>query len=104
MSKAIFKVSALAVLIVVFCGWGALGAVVDGIWQMIVAFFPWIWEGIKYAVEEYITSPYFITGAIMMVASGFGIWFGARGGKVLYLVVSIIGAIASLASMGVSLI
>lgn len=38
MSKAIFKVSALAVLIVVFCGWGALGAVVDGIWQMIVAF------------------------------------------------------------------
>ena len=38
----------------------------------------------------------------MMVASGFGIWFGARGGKVLYLVVSIIGAIASLASMGVS--
>ena len=43
-------------------------------------------------------------GKLMMVASGFGIWFGVRDGKVLYLVVSLIGTVISLASMGVSFI
>lgn len=102
MTKDLVKFGAIAVLIVAFCGWGALGAVINGVWETIVAFFPFIWGCLEYAIEEYLTSPYFITGVIMATASGFGIWFGVRGGKVLYLVVSIIGALASLASLGVS--
>ena len=104
MTKTLVKLGAISALVLAVCGWGALGAMWSGIWQTLVAFFPWIWGCIKYAVEEYITSPYFITGAIMLVASGFGIWFGVRGGKVLYLVVSLITTVISLASMGVSFI
>jgi len=104
LDSTIKRLGVISALVLVFCGWSGLATLWSSIGQALTAFMPFIWEGIKYAVEEYITSPYFITGAIMMVASGFGIWFGARGGKVLYLVVSIIGAIASLASMGVSFI
>lgn len=51
------------------------------------------------ALEEYLTSPYFIVGVIMSIASGFGIRFGYKGGKALYLIVSIICAIISLVSI-----
>lgn len=104
MTKTLFKLGAISALVLAVCGWSALGAMWSGIWQTLVAFFPWLWEGIQYMVEEYLTSPYFITGAIMMVGSSFGIWFGVRGGKALYLVVSLIGTVISLASMGVSFI
>jgi len=104
LTKTLVRLGAISALVLAVCGWGALGAMWEVIWQTLVAFFPWLWECIKYMVEEYITSPYFITGAIMMVASGFGIWFGVRGGKALYLVVSLIGTVISLASMGVSFI
>ena len=102
MTKNLVKLGIWAAIIVAICGWGALGAVISGIWETIVAFFPFIWGCLEYAIEEYLTSPYFITGVIMAIASGFGIWFGVRGGKMLYLVVSIIGALASLVSLGVS--
>ena len=104
MTKTLVKLGAISALVFAVCGWSTLGAMWSGIWQVLVALFPLLWEGIKYMVEEYLTSPYFITGAIMMMASGFGIWFGVRGGKALYLVVSLIGTVISLASMGVSFI
>ncbi len=104
MEGTLKRLGVISALVLVLCGWSGLATLWSSIGQAVTAFFPLMWEGIKYAVEEYITSPYFITGAIMMVASCLGIWFGSKGGKVLYLVVSIIGAIASLVSMGVSFI
>ena len=104
MTKDFAKLGILAALIVAFCGWGALGAVISGIWETIVALWPIILGCIEYAIEDYFTSPYFITGVIMAIASAFGIWFGVKGGKVLYLVVSVIVAFISLASMGVGLV
>ena len=104
MTKDFAKLGIIAVLIVAFCGWGALGAVISGVWETIVAFWPIIQGCIEYVIEDYFTSPYFITGVIMAIASAFGIWFGVRGGKVLYVVVSIVGALISLASLGVNFI
>ena len=104
MTKDFAKLGIIAALIVAFCGWEALGAVISGVWETIVAFWPIIWGCIEYVIEDYFTSPYFITGVIMAIASAFGIWFGVRGGKVLYVVVSLIGAFISLASLGVSFI
>ena len=104
MTKDFAKLGIIAALIVAFCGWGALGAVISGVWETVVAFWPIIQGCIEYVIEDYFTSPYFITGVIMAIASAFGIWFGVRGGKVLYVVVSIIGAFISLASLGVSFI
>ena len=104
MTKDFAKLGIIAALIVAFCGWGALGAVISGVWETIVAFWPIIQGCIEYVIEDYFTSPYFITGVIMSIASVFGIWFGVRGGKVLYVVVSIVGALISLASLGVNFI
>lgn len=104
MTKDFAKLGIIAALIVAFCGWGALGAVISGVWETVVAFWPIIQGCIEYVIEDYFTSPYFITGVIMAIASAFGIWFGVRGGKVLYVVVSIVGALISLASLGVNFI
>lgn len=83
-----------------FGGASALIAMWDAVFQIIVAFFPFICEAGKMALEEYLTSPYFIVGIIMSIASGFGIWFGAKGGKVLFLIVSIICELLSIISIG----
>lgn len=76
---------------------------VDNIWRTIfdvfATFFPFIREAGKTVLEDYLTSPYFIVGVVMSIASAFGIWFGAKGGKILFLIVSIICEIASLVSI-----
>ena len=67
--------------------------------EVFIAFFPIFFDVAKSSIEDYLTSPYFITGVVMSVASAFGIWFGAKGGKLLFLVISIICEIISLASI-----
>ena len=67
--------------------------------EVFIAFFPIFFDVAKNSIEDYLTSPYFITGVVMSVASAFGIWFGAKGGKLLFLVISIICEFISLASI-----
>ena len=67
--------------------------------EVFIAFFPIFFDVAKSSIEDYLTSPYFITGVVMSVASAFGIWFGAKGGKILFLTVSIICEIASVVSI-----
>ena len=67
--------------------------------EVFIAFFPIFFDVAKSSIEDYLTSPYFITGVIMSIASAFGIWFGAKGGKILFLTVSIICEIASVVSI-----
>ena len=67
--------------------------------EAIVDFLPVL----QYPLERYISSPYFIVGAIMVVASFFGIIIGKRQGKEIYIIVSIIsgisGAITTVSSL-----
>lgn len=100
MDSNIKKILWISGVFLVFGGIGALISLWSGVIQVFLAFFPIFGQQ---AIENYFTSPYFITGVIMSVASGFGIWFGAKGGKTLFLVVSIICEIASLASMGLNI-
>ena len=67
--------------------------------EVFIAFFPIFFDVAKSSIEDYLTSSYFITGVIMSIASAFGIWFGAKGGKLLFLVISIICEVISLASI-----
>lgn len=67
--------------------------------EVFIAFFPIFFDVAKSSIEDYLTSPYFITGVVMSIASAFGIWFGAKGGKLLFLVISIICEVISLASI-----
>ena len=99
MDRNLRKIIGISVFVFIFGGMGALATVWDAVFQIIVAFFPFICEASKMALEEYLTSPYFIVGIIMSIASGFGIWFGAKGGRALFLIVSIICEVASLVSI-----
>ena len=104
MDRDLAKIIRLSLVVFIFGGAGALIAMWDAVFQMLVAFFPFICEAGKMALEEYLTSPYFIVGIIMSIASGFGIWFGAKGGRTLFLIVSIIGELISLVSIMTNLI
>lgn len=91
----------ITVLIVLFCigGFALVGDALS-IWKEIfVGFFPFFYEVGKMAIEDYLTSPYFIVGVILALLSAVGIWVGAKGGKILYLIVSIIVEVISLASI-----
>lgn len=67
--------------------------------EVFIAFFPIFFDVAKSSIEDYLTSPYFITGVVMSIASAFGIWFGAKGGRLLFLVISIICEVISLTSI-----
>ena len=99
MDRNLRKIIGISAFFLLFGGIGAVTAVWDAVFQILVAFFPFICEAGKMALEEYLTSPYFIVGVIMSIASGFGIWLGAKGGRVLLLIVSIICELASLVSI-----
>lgn len=94
-------VKIIAILIILFCvgGFSLVGEALN-IWkEVFVGFFPFFYEVGKIAIEDYLTSPYFIVGVILALMSAVGIWVGAKGGKVLYLIVSIIVEVISLASI-----
>jgi len=93
------KIIGISAFVLIFGGIGALTAVWDAVFQILIAFFPSICEAGKMALEEYLTSPYFVVGIIMSIASGFGIWFGAKGGRALFLIISIICELVSLVSI-----
>ena len=99
MDRNLRKIIGISVFVLIFGGIGALAAMWDAVFQILVVFFPFICEAGKMALEEYLTSPYFIVGIIMSIASGFGIWFGAKGGRALFLIVSIICELVSLTSI-----
>ncbi len=67
--------------------------------QIFMAFFPIFKNVAKQKLEDYLTSPYFIVSVIMALASTVGIWFGHKGGKILYTVISIILLLINLFSI-----
>ena len=99
MNRDFRKIIVISIIILLCGGFGALAAFWDAVAQVLVAFFPFFFQVGKMALEEYFTSPYFIVSVIMAIGSAFGIWFGAKGGKLLFLVISIICEVISLTSI-----
>ena len=105
MDRNLKHIVSVSAIVLFFCGWSGLGTLWTSIIDIFVAFFPFLAEGVKSSIEDYLTSPYFITGIIMLIlSSGFGIWVGKTGGKIIYLIVSIILALLSLVSIGANLL
>ena len=91
----------IALLIILLIA-GGIPAVLEGLGvlgEVLVGFFPFFYDVGKMALEEYLASPYFIVGLIMAIGSAFGIWFGVKGGKLLYIIVFAITEIVGLASI-----
>lgn len=72
-----------------------------GIWaQIFVGFFPMLAPAFKQALEDYLTSAYFVVGVITFVLSTvFGIALTIKEKKVLYAIVSIIVDLITLFSI-----
>ncbi len=104
MRKALAPVVGFALLLFIAGGFPLLFEGMGNLGEVIVGFFPFFFEIAKKSLEEYITSAYFVTGVIMAIASAFGIWFGVKGGKVLFLIISIVLEIISLASIGMNIL
>ncbi len=86
-------------IIVIFGGVTALKNVGTAVIQFLLMLFPIFGEKI---IENYFTSPYFIVGIIMAVCSSFGIYFGVKGGKILFAIVAIILLSVDLLSIGLN--
>lgn len=99
MKRSATSIIAALVFILLFGGWGMFAETLGVIGEVFIAFFPIFFDVAKSSIEDYLTSPYFITGVVMSVASALGIWFGAKGGKLLFLVISIICEVISLTSI-----
>ena len=99
MNRDLRKIIVISIIILLFGGLSALTTFWDAVAQVFVAFFPVFCQVGEMALEEYLTSPYFIVCIIMAIGSAFGIWFGVKGGKLLFLFVSIICEVISLVSM-----
>lgn len=101
MDRNVKRIISISAIVLFFCGWSGLATLWMAVKEIFIAFFPIFADAAKQSLEDYLTSPYFITGVIMfLLSSGFGIWMGKTGGKVIYLIVSIIAAIISLVSIG----
>ena len=103
MKRTIVIIGIILVVVLVTGGIAAFGEALSIIWEGFKGFFPVFFEVMKQPLQDYLTSPYFIVGVIMAIASAFGIWFGVKGGKVLFWVVSLICELASLVSIGFSI-
>ena len=100
-SKLIKGCAWLSFTFFVFGGWGALVKFWSGVGEAFWSFFPILG---RQAIENYFTSPYFIVSIIMFIASTFfGIWFGRKGGKVLYSIIAFLIAALNLISLGVNI-
>lgn len=100
----ILKLLGLSILVLTLGGFKSLVLFLNNIIQVFIAFFPFFCEMGKIAFKEYITSPYFIVAVIMSVCSAFGIWFGVKGGKKLFWIVSLICEVLSLISIFLNVI
>ena len=99
MKKALLNILWVPLVFLVFGGTDAFVAFWQGLFECFKFMFPLFFDIVKMELEDYLTSPYFITGVIMSIASGFGIWFGSKNGKILFLIVSIICEIAGAVSI-----
>ena len=99
MKKDLFKIISISLVFLIFGGVSAFTSLWQNVFEIFKMFFPIFFNIAKMELEDYLTSPYFITGAIMAIASVLGIWFGAKGGKILFLIVSIVCEVASLVSI-----
>lgn len=99
MKKDLFKIISISLLFLVFGGVGAFTSLWQNVFEVFKMFFPLFFDIAKMKLEEYITSPYFITGLIMAIASFFGIWFGKSTGKKLYMLIFVVLELISVLSI-----
>ena len=78
MRNTVIRVGVVFAVLFALGGWVAVGQALHIFGEVFKTFLPLFLYVFKSSVEDYLTSPYFIVGVIMAIASGFGIWIGAK--------------------------
>ena len=76
-----------------FGGATSIHTMTEGAKEILAVSVPFFTDIVKQEIENYLTSPYFITCIILNVFAVFGIWLGRRKSKVLFGVISIVLAV-----------
>ena len=78
MKRSATSIIAALVFILLFGGWGMFAEALGVIGEVFIAFFPIFFDVAKNSIEDYLTSPYFVTGVVMFIASAFVVWCQGR--------------------------
>ena len=99
MKKQLISLGVLLALLFIAGGFTALFQGLDIIGQVFIHIFPLFAPAFNQALEDYLTSAYFIVGVIIFVLSSLGVYLSVRFKKTLYFVVSIVLDVVSLVSL-----
>ena len=99
MKRQLIALGVLLAILFVAGGFTAVFQGLDIIGQVFVHIFPIFVPAFKQALEDYLTSAYFIVGIILIALSSLGIYLSVRARKTLYLIVSIIVDVISVFSL-----
>lgn len=80
-------------VILCFGGIPALHATIEGLKELFIVSLPIFADIVKQEIENYLTSPYFITGIILNVFATFGIWLGKEKSKIVFGIITIVLAV-----------
>lgn len=99
MKRQLISLGIILAILFIAGGFTAVFQGLDIIGQVFAHIFPIFIPAFKQALEDYVTSAYFIVGVILTVLSSFGIYLSVKAKKTLYLVISIIIDVLSLFSL-----
>lgn len=89
MKKALVPLCAILIVLFIAGGFAAVFQGLETIWQAIIHIFPIFQPAFEQALEDYLTSAYFIVGVVIIVlSSGLGIVLTVKEKKALYAVIS----------------
>lgn len=92
----------IAIILIILLATGGSSAFFQGvelIAQPFIHIFPLFAPAFAQALEDYVTSAYFIAGVVIMALSSFGIILSIRQKKVLYCIISFIVDVLSIISI-----
>ena len=88
MKQALVKLLVILGILFVAGGIGAVCIGLETLGQIFVHIFPFIAETFAQDLKEYLSSAYFIVGAIITIASSFGVVISVKERKILYAIIS----------------
>ena len=99
MKRALISFGVLLVLLFIAGGFVAVFQGLEVIGQVFVHILPIFAPTFKQAIEDYLSSAYFIVGVILIILSSLGIYLSVKEKKVLYAVISAIVDLISIISL-----
>ncbi len=99
MKRALISFGVLLVLLFIAGGFVAVFQGLEVIGQVFTHILPIFAPAFKQAMEDYLSSAYFIVGVILIILSSLGIYLSVKEKKVLYAVISAIVDLISIVSL-----